>query len=162
MSRRRTSDEERAQFEEAYREARPLLASASKRGARKTAAPGKSNEPSGIDGGRARDLAKGLLEPQARLDLHGLTETAAHRALATFLRGAQSRGLRLLLIVTGKGARIDDAPFSMGGERRGILKTMAPRWLKEPDLARFIADIRTAHRRHGGDGALYVYLRKKD
>ena len=98
--------------------------------------------------------------PDARLDLHGMTENAAHRALATFLRGAQARGLRLLLVVTGKGKPASpDEPFDMGS-RRGVLKTMTPRWLAEPAFAPFIADVRSAHRKHGGDGAYYVYLRK--
>jgi DNA-nicking Smr family endonuclease len=160
MKRRIASEEERAEFVAAFQEARPMKPIAPKR-ARK---PGtvKSTEPSGIDGGRARDLSKGNLEPQARIDLHGMTEIVAHRALATFLRGAQARGLRLILIVTGKGARQPEDRFEMGGGRRGVLKEMTPRWLREPELARFIADIRSAHRRHGGDGALYVYLRKQE
>ena len=93
-----------------------------------------------------------------------MTENVAHRALATFLRGAASRGLRLVIIVTGKGARAaaPDEPFDLEREtsRRGVLKTMTPRWLREPDLAPFIAEMRPAHRSHGGDGALYIYLRK--
>jgi DNA-nicking Smr family endonuclease len=159
MKRRFASDEERAQFEAAFQEARPLKATSAPRARKNPDAP-RSAEPSGIDGGTARELRKGALEPDARLDLHGLTEMAAHRALAIFLRGAQTRGARLVLIVTGKGAREPEDRFEMNG-RRGVLKTLTPRWLKEPELAGLIADIRTAHRRHGGEGALYVYLRKK-
>jgi len=159
MKRRIASDDERKEFEAAFKEARPILPPVPKR-ARKGAS-GSSTEPTGIDGSRARDLKKGALEPQARLDLHGMTEQAAHRALTTFLRGAQARGLRLLLIVTGKGVRETEERFEMGGERRGVLKQLTPRWLREQDLAGTIADIRPAHRKHGGDGALYVYLRKR-
>ncbi|HEY1631079.1 MAG TPA: Smr/MutS family protein [Rhizomicrobium sp.] len=159
MKRRIASEEERKEFEAAFKEARPLLAVAPKRP--RKGASGSSTEPTGIDGGRARDLKKGALEPQARLDLHGMTEQVAHRALTTFLRGAQGRGLRLLLIVTGKGARAPEDRFEMGGEQRGVLKALTPRWLREQDLAGIIADIRPAHRKHGGNGALYVYLRKR-
>ncbi|MGH6869985.1 MAG: Smr/MutS family protein [Rhizomicrobium sp.] len=158
MSRRLTSDTERAEFESAFREARPLTPAVAKR-----AAPviSKARAPSGIDGGTARAMRKGALEPEARLDLHGMTETAAHRALTTFLREAQARGLRFVIIVTGKSTPDPHAPFEMGGDRRGVLKEMTPRWLREPELSGFIVDLRTAHRRHGGAGALYVYLRKK-
>lgn len=118
----------------------------------------------GLDGNTADRLRRGELDPQARLDLHGMTESTAHRALVTFLRGASARGLRLVLIVTGKGGKpqAPDAPFDLEleGRARGVLKTMTPRWLAEPELAGFVADIRLSHRRHGGAGALYVYLRK--
>jgi DNA-nicking Smr family endonuclease len=158
MKRRTTSDEERQQFETAYKEARPLAPIAARRNAPK---PGASGTLSGINGATALELRKGTLEPDARLDLHGMTERAAHRALVTFVRGAQMRGHRLLLIVTGKGTRRESESFDMLGERRGVLKSATPRWLREAELAGMIADIRSAHRRHGGDGALYVYLRKR-
>jgi DNA-nicking Smr family endonuclease len=157
MTRRKTSDTERAEFETAFQEARPLKSIVAARATRASAA----KAPSGVNGSTAEAMRRGTLEPEARLDLHGMTETVAHRALATFLRGAQSRALRLIIVVTGKSVvPPPDAPFVMDGGRRGVLKTLVPRWLKEPDLTGFIADIRTAHRRHGGDGALYVYLRK--
>ncbi len=121
--------------------------------------------PSGIDGRTAERLRKGAIEPDATLDLHGLTEAAAHRALTMFLRSAMSRGARLTLIVTGKGLKTPapDEPFDLELDRRarGVLRAIVPRWLQEPDLARFVADVRSAHRRHGGNGALYVYLRKE-
>ena len=66
-------------------------------------------------------------------------------------------------MVTGKGTPpAPDAPFDLelNSRARGVLKTLAPRWLQEPGLARFVADVRSAHRKHGGAGALYVYLRK--
>jgi DNA-nicking Smr family endonuclease len=121
--------------------------------------------PSGLDGRTADRLRRGQLEPEARLDLHGLTEASAHRALVTFVKGAQARGMKLVLVVTGKGVREDiaDAPFGMELARRprGVLKMMTPRWLRERDLEHLVADVRNAHRRHGGEGALYVYLRKR-
>ncbi|HXM00894.1 MAG TPA: Smr/MutS family protein [Rhizomicrobium sp.] len=164
MTRRRVSDDERALFEDAFKGTIPLKKPNPKKAVAKPApkivAP-RPPEFSGIDGGTDRELRKGALAPDARLDLHGMTESAAHHALTTFVRGAGVRGLRLLLIVTGKGAADPpDAPFDLGARKRGVLKTMAPRWLRESELAPFVADIRAAHRRHGGDGALYVYLRK--
>jgi DNA-nicking Smr family endonuclease len=105
-------------------------------------------------------LRKGAVEPDARLDLHGLTESAAHRALTTFLRSAVARGARLTLVITGKGAKAETIEEAFDPPARGILKAAVPRWLQEPELARFVADVRAAHKRHGGAGALYVYLRK--
>lgn len=121
--------------------------------------------PSGVDGRTAERLRKGEIEPDLRLDLHGLTEAAAHQAVAAFLRSAIAGGAKLVLIITGKGgnASAPDAPFDLELDRRtrGVLRAMAPRWLQEPEFIRSVADIRTAHRRHGGAGALYVYLRKE-
>lgn len=163
MSRKRpVTDDERKLFAAAFRETIPLAPV--KRVAAEPNVKTKSGKPSGVDGTTAEKLRKGELKPQASLDLHGMTENVAHRALATFMRGAASRGLRLVIVVTGKGApaATSDEPFDLEREtsRRGVLKTMTPRWLREPDLAPFIADVRSAHRSHGGDGALYVYLRK--
>jgi DNA-nicking Smr family endonuclease len=164
MTRRKVSEEERALFEQSFKEAIPLVpikppkleSSRKTRGAKHT----------GLDGNTADRLRRGELEPQARLDLHGLTEQAGYRALGNFIRGAYQRGLRLVIVVTGKGGKrqAEDAPFDLELEtrRRGVHKTMAPRWLAEPDLAPLIADMRSAHRSHGGEGALYVYLRKKE
>jgi DNA-nicking Smr family endonuclease len=170
MTRRVPSEEERALFEATFRDTRPLKKTRPKRAGaskpvRKIAAPplaaSKPVKPTGIDGNTERGLRRGERAPDARLDLHGLSEASAHRALATFLRGAQARGLRLLLVVTGKGkADAPDEPFDLGGRKRGVLNAMTPRWLRESEFAGFIADVRPAHRKHGGAGALYVYLRK--
>jgi DNA-nicking Smr family endonuclease len=127
--------------------------------------PAPRVRPTGVDGRTAERLRKGAIEPDAKLDLHGFTEEAAHRAVEDFLRNSILRGARLLLIVTGKGAKASapDAPFDLELERRtrGVLRTMVPRWLEEPALVRLVADVSPAHRRHGGSGALYVYLRKE-
>lgn len=159
MTRKRsTSEEERKLFETAYREAVPLAPALLK----KVSPEAKTRAtPGGLNGRTAERLNRGEVDPQARLDLHGMTERAAHGALVTFIRAAWSRGLRLVIVVTGKGAKAagPDEPFDMDS-RRGILKTLTPRWLAEPELAGLVADIRSAHRSHGGDGALYVYLRK--
>lgn len=169
MTRRRhTTEEERALFKEQFAETRPLVPIKTVEEVRalvtqKRRRGGEDMLPGGVDGRTEERLRKGRIEPDARLDLHGYTETAAHDALLAFLRGAQGRGNRMVIVVTGKGAeRSPDAPFDLELDRkaRGILKTVVPRWLAEPAFARFVAAVRQAHRRHGGEGALYVYLRK--
>jgi DNA-nicking Smr family endonuclease len=175
MSRRRVvSEEERTLFEQSFKSAIPLMpldGKPKKTGGKKIEiekpAPAKQStlrKTGGLDGRTAERLRRGDLEPQARLDLHGLTERAAHRALITFIHGAFARGLKLVIVVTGKGLKpaAADEPFDLelDSRRRGVLKNMAPRWLGESELARCVADVRSAHRSHGGGGALYVYLRK--
>jgi len=159
--RRKTSDEERELFEAAFKETRPLKREPARAKTQATA----SRKPGGLDGNTQDRLRKGTLDPDARIDLHGMTEAVAHRALLGFLRNAQRGGARLVLVITGKGAREADAdaPFDMEAAQRarGVLKTAVPRWLAEPNFAALIADARASHRRHGGAGALYVYLRKK-
>ena len=109
--------------------------------------------PTGLDGNTSRKLTRGEIAPTAKLDLHGMTEAAAHRALSAFVLAAHRRGDRLALIVTGKGGTSPD-------RGRGVLKAMVPRWLDEAPMAKVVAEKRWAHIRHGGEGALYVYLRK--
>ena len=171
---RETSEEEKTLFRETFRDARPHLAPsakkpAAKKEAKETAKPApkpapRAHTPS-LDGRTSERLRRGQLEPQSRLDLHGFTEAAAHRALERFLRTAHVQGARLVLVVTGKGLKPpgDDEPFDLElhTRSRGVLKAMVPRWLKEAALAPLVADVRSAHRKHGGTGALYIYLRKR-
>jgi DNA-nicking Smr family endonuclease len=151
---RRVSEEERRAFEEDFRLARPIKPKAAPRGTRK---PGGSG---GLDGNTQDRLNRGLITPDANLDLHGMTQTAAHRALQHFLRGARERDNRLIVVVTGKGnpRAPDAAPWTESPH--GVLKEMVPRWLAEPGLSQLVARVQPAHIRHGGGGALYVYLRK--
>jgi len=157
MSRRIASQEERKLFEQTFREGRPIKAVVPKAPTKKK---GRLGGPSGINGATAERLRRGLIEPDARIDLHGMTQQVAHRSLFAWLVTAHLRGHRLVLVITGKGnARSDEnAPWMMSAH--GVLKQMVPRWLNEPELAALIASITPAHARHGGDGALYVYLRK--
>ena len=105
-------------------------------------------------GRRAKQrLARGTESIDGRLDLHGRTQAQAHTALLSFLRGAQSRGAKNVLVITGKGARASD------GER-GVLKRQVPLWLKLPELRGLVVGFEQAHIGHGGEGALYVRLRK--
>jgi len=154
---RTTSDAERKLFERDFREARPIKPRAAKTpGKKKSAASG----PGGVNGATEERMRKGQVEPDAKIDLHGMTEAAAHRSLMRFLEGARARGNRLILVVTGKGNPRKAESVAWMQSPHGVLKQMVPRWLNEPDAAALIASTRPAHIRHGGDGALYVYLRK--
>lgn len=162
MSRRKTTDEERELFRQSFVATIPIGAAALKPPSSKRAKPPVAGE-TGLDGRTDERLRRGTLAPDARLDLHGLTEREAHNSLLLFLRTAQLRSCKLVLVVTGKGARIaPDAPFDMElhTRPRGVLKSAVPRWLKEREFAGLVAGTRDAHRKHGGEGALYIYLRK--
>jgi len=86
----------------------------------------------------------------ARLDLHGLDQDRARAALEAFLRRAQDEGYRAVLVITGKGVQGD-----------GVLRRRTPEWLAAPHLTGVVAGISEAGRRHGGEGALYVALKRK-
>jgi DNA-nicking Smr family endonuclease len=103
-------------------------------------------------------LRRGKLTPDARLDLHGMTSERAHSMLVGFVLDAHARGLRLLLVITGKGRPGD--PGTVIPERHGILRHSLPHWLAAPPLAGKVLQIAPAHQRHGGGGAFYVYLRR--
>jgi DNA-nicking Smr family endonuclease len=103
-------------------------------------------------------LAKGHVAIERRLDLHGLTQREAHDALIHFLRAAQREGARIALVVTGKGARTAERdPFA----ERGVLRRLVPQWLKGSELRALVVGFEPAHVGHGGEGALYVRLRRK-
>jgi DNA-nicking Smr family endonuclease len=157
MKSRKVSDAERQEFERDFRQARPIKPAPLPARAKKRNPAGGG----GINGQTEERLKRGALEPDAKIDLHGRTEAAAHRALLTFLVNGQAMGNRLVLVVTGKGNPKNDDTTSWTMRSTGVLKEMVPRWLKEPDFARLIAKVQPAHIRHGGGGALYVYLRKR-
>jgi DNA-nicking Smr family endonuclease len=99
-------------------------------------------------------LSRGRKEIDARLDLHGMTQTRAHRALLSFLQHANSDGLRFVLIITGKGR-------TMGPEsERGVLRRQVPEWLNLPEFRALVVGFEEAHIGHGGEGALYVRIRR--
>lgn len=153
---RRTSDEERALFDQTFREGRPIKVKMVARSAPRKTGGG----PSGINGATQERLRKGQVDPDAKIDLHGMTEAVAHRVLTSWMIAAHGRGHRLVLVVTGKGNPKNDETASWMRLRHGVLREMVPRWLNEPDLAALIASVQPAHVRHGGGGALYVWLRK--
>ncbi|MBN9064132.1 MAG: Smr/MutS family protein, partial [Rhizobiales bacterium] len=91
------------------------------------------------------------------LDLHGMTQSAAHDALNRFLHRKQREGASLVVVITGKGA--GGSAFDPDRER-GVLRRMAPHWLRMPDLRPLVLGFEAAAAHHGGDGALYVRLRR--
>lgn len=104
-------------------------------------------------------LKRGKLKPEARLDLHGMTLAQAGPVLHRFIGDAHARGLRLVLVITGKGKDRDDGgPIPVP---RGILRRQVPDWLSRPPLSTMVLQIAEAHLKHGGDGAFYVYLRRR-
>jgi DNA-nicking Smr family endonuclease len=117
-----------------------------------------------IDRRKARKIASGQHDIEARIDLHGLRQVDAHRRLRAFLLGAYSDGLRTVLIITGKGLTRDaddDSGADVTREERGVIRRMVPMWLADADLRAIVVSFTTAHRRHGGSGALYVQLRRR-
>jgi DNA-nicking Smr family endonuclease len=98
-------------------------------------------------------LSRGRREIDARLDLHGMTQTRAHRALFGFLQRAHSDGLTFVLVITGKGRAGADP-------ERGVLRRQVPQWLSLPEFRALVVGFEEAHVGHGGEGALYVRIRR--
>jgi DNA-nicking Smr family endonuclease len=159
MSRKKAvSDEDTALFRGAVKDAKPL-----KTRHRVSAEPSRppriflklphfpsepaySEDPAPSIGGHAdAHLRRGRLDPEGRLDLHGMTQVAAYRTLLRFLVEAQVQEKSLVLVITGKG---------------GVLRAQLPLWLGQADLKGLIAGLREAHVKHGGAGAFYVLIRK--
>jgi DNA-nicking Smr family endonuclease len=175
------SEEERALWESVAKQVKPLRkrhralkasaapAEAALRAAPKAAASPKHVMPARIAapptpkpsppplapiGRRERShLSRGRKEIDARLDLHGMTQTRAHRALFGFLQRAHHDGLTFVLIITGKG--------KIGSEsERGVLRRQVPQWLVLPEFRSLVVGFEEAHIGHGGEGALYVRVRR--
>lgn len=120
-----------------------------------------STRPPRMDAGLHRKMTRGKLEPEARIDLHGMTRAQAQTALTGFVLSAQARGLRLVLVITGKGRDRDEDTGAPMPRRAGALRHDLPHWLQHPALRPAVLELRPAHRSHGGDGAFYVYLRRR-
>ncbi len=98
-----------------------------------------------VDRRSAQKLKRGRLPIEARLDLHGMTQNRAHEALSRFIANAQNHGMRAVLVITGKS---------------GVLYGNVPRWLEEGDNRGRVTAASRAHGLHGGEGALYLLLRR--
>ena len=174
--RRALSEQERALWESVAKQIKPLrkkarppkisspaaieehpIATRSASSSLPVAAPAKRPEPSKPPalaplGRRERSrLSRGLRDIEARLDLHGMTQSRAHRALQSFLQRASSDGLTFVLVITGKGA---------ADSGRGVLRRQVPEWLSLPEFRSLVAGFEQAHIGHGGEGALYVRVRR--
>ena len=99
-----------------------------------------------------RRLSRGGDAIQGRLDLHGMTQAQAHDALLGFLHASQARGAKVVLVITGKGAR--------GDGERGVLKRQVPMWLRLPEFRDMVVGFEAAGIGHGGEGAMYVRMRR--
>lgn len=121
-----------------------------------------------VDGRTAERLRRGQIAPDGRLDLHGMTQSQAYPALLRFVQGHAAAGSRVLLVITGRGAFAGPHAEHQPGDRfvmperprGGILRALAPQWLSVPPLAALVVGIQAAHQKHGGTGAMYVYLRR--
>jgi DNA-nicking Smr family endonuclease len=109
-----------------------------------------------------RDLARGRSAVDGAIDLHGMTQAEAHRALRRFLVHAQSQGCRLTIVVTGKGDFKSRSETASWFDEPGVLKRLVPHWLREADLRAVVLGFEEAGRAHGGAGALYVRLKRRD
>ena len=109
-------------------------------------------DTSGMDGRTARKLKRGKLAIDDTIDLHGHTQAAAHRALERFIADNVARGSRTVRVITGKGDPVAGRP--------GILKTAVPGWLNEMPLRQWVSGFSYAAVKDGGEGALYVRLKR--
>lgn len=103
-------------------------------------------------------VARGSKAIDLRLDLHGYTQDRAYDALLGFLRTAQANGATLALVITGKGKAGDGGPFA--GAEKGVLRRQVPQWLRLPAFRPYVVGFEGAHVTHGGEGALYVRIRR--
>ena len=115
-------------------------------------APKKAPALAPLDRKAKQKIARGRDSIDARLDLHGHSQAEAHDALLRFLRRNQTRGGRVVLVITGKGGR--------GENDRGVLKRAVPLWLALPEFRELVIGFDSASLPHGGEGALYVRLRR--
>ena len=120
--------------------------------------PRPGEEPGGLDSHWERRFKGGVIAPDFTLDLHGHTLDSAHARLDDGLIQAKAMGARVVLVIAGKPRPVEAADR---GERRGAIRAKLLDWLAAGPHGSDIAAIRKAHRRHGGEGALYLVLKRK-
>ncbi len=121
--------------------------------------PPSTPRPTRMDAKAFDRMKRGKLRVEGRIDLHGLTLSEAQPRLVSFILASHARGRRLVLVITGKGRDQDEGDAVP--MRRGLLREQVPRWLSAASLRGIVLEASEAHRRHGGSGAFYVYLRRK-
>lgn len=140
------------------RSAVPLFKIGEKAKLTQTVAPRKTT-PVTMDKKAFTKMKRGKMSPDAKIDLHGMTQDQAHPALINTILNAHAAGKRLVLVVTGKGKKRDDGgPIPV---RTGVLKHSVPQWLRQAPIGPLILEVSQANQSHGGSGALYVYLRRQ-
>jgi len=122
--------------------------------------PAKSPPLAPFDRRFKQRVARGREAIDIRIDLHGMTQSQAHAALLRFMRRAQTGGARVALIVTGKGTGKVTGKSGDAESERGVLRRQVPLWLALPEFRPFVVGFESAHVSHGGQGALYVRLRR--
>lgn len=121
-----------------------------------------------FDRRKARRIATGRVDIEARIDLHGMRQSDAQHQLRAFLRACHAQGYKTVLVITGKGGEPRRGDYMMdmadesGRSPRGVLRRSVPGWLAHPDLRAIVVGYTEASIRHGGEGALYVQLRKRE
>lgn len=123
--------------------------------------PGREPGLPALDRKLARRIGRGTRTVDATIDLHGLTQQEAHARLLAFLRSARASGHRLVLVVTGKGEPTPLADWWADGSR-GVLRRAVPDWLATPAFRPLVVGYERAHRHRGGEGAIYVQLRRPE
>lgn len=120
----------------------------------------------GLDRRTSQRLARGQIDTEARLDLHGMRQNEAHGALYHFLSRCRRQGMRCVLVITGKGESpfsrhvLHSSRFHEATDHSGVLRSAVPQWLNEAQFRTEVAGFQPAHPRHGGGGAFYIWLRK--
>jgi DNA-nicking Smr family endonuclease len=133
--------------------------------------PVQAARPAELDRRTLRQVASGRVSIDATLDLHGLHQNAAHARLRAFLVSSQAKGHRMVLVITGKGGGVRSLAPQPRSDRerdgeqsnpsaRGVLRRSVPQWLEESEFRAVVLSYAAAGVRHGGDGALYIRLRK--
>jgi DNA-nicking Smr family endonuclease len=172
-------------WEEVARTVKPLTKARRKEAAKakprfeaKQAAPAMVPQPkisraappllTGLDRRSERQMTRGKVEIESRIDLHGTGIERARERLHSFIVSQRSNGRRMVLVITGKG----ESPFARhtlhgsghyhAPERQGVLRRKVPEWLHEAEFRAHVAGFQPAHPRHGGGGAYYVKLRRKE
>jgi len=112
--------------------------------------PASTSTPKALEPLRRKRISRERDPIGAHIDLHGLTQDAARAALERFVLDCWRDGMRAVLVITGKGLRGD-----------GVLRRLTPEWLAAPHLQPVVAGVSEAHRRHGGEGALYIALKRR-
>jgi DNA-nicking Smr family endonuclease len=141
---------------------RPSPAQPRRTATRDTAPAASSPALAPLDRRFKQRVARGREPIDERIDLHGMTQSQAHAALLRFLRRAQTAGARTVLVVTGKGSgKVSDLGARDAASERGVLRRQVPLWLALPEFRPLVVGFDVAHVGHGGQGALYVRLRRE-